>query len=564
MRILLLSGLVALGALAAGEPLPTSGGRRGPEGTGVFPGPAPVVDFAEDRNVLWRTPLPNWGCNTPLVVGDRVFVVSEYGWGATSPIVLCLSLADGRILWRQEMDHLDALAEPERSEAKGWRDREVANLNLSHRLFHRFHAAEDDAERERVVAEGTAAGMPGFSRLRAGRRNIKDVSPFARSGNGVLRRDTYDTCRDRRWFWYMGWRFYGTIFTGQSFPSPVSDGTAIYLYNAFGAVARYELDGTRTWLQFLDIPMHSHPFGPTKNIVGSPIIVGDTLVVSHPGDQAGDRRAHSSFMVGFDLATGAERWRTPLGETERAETPTALDLDGTAVAYVSGHVVRVADGTLLGTLEQPDYVRAARGSRGFVGGAATPVTMGDLLFVVDSANGAGKRGHPYGVLAYRLGVTGDSLRQELVWSSPFGGNNECNSCLVIDRRAGELYVKRGGSVRVHDVQTGQERRRFTVQSGDWDSPILVDGLLLSGRSTGEGRNRGTEPRGYRLGIYDATTGEERASGQLLVAPGEGDKAEQRIAQYAETSWNWGNALPVVWQGRILLRSNDALYCIAAP
>jgi outer membrane protein assembly factor BamB len=82
------------------------------------------LDWAADRNLAWRTPLPGSGWSQPVVAGGRIYVtaavaddgkrpsgmsggvmsLSTWGWGSapTAPLefrVLCLDPADGRIIW---------------------------------------------------------------------------------------------------------------------------------------------------------------------------------------------------------------------------------------------------------------------------------------------------------------------------------------------------------------------------------------------------------------------------------------------------------------------------------
>lgn len=70
---------------------------RGPNGSGVSPDGQPPVQFAPDRNVLWKTATPA-GHSSPCVWGDRVFLS---GVEEKSLITLALDRATGKELWRQ-------------------------------------------------------------------------------------------------------------------------------------------------------------------------------------------------------------------------------------------------------------------------------------------------------------------------------------------------------------------------------------------------------------------------------------------------------------------------------
>ena len=73
---------------------------RGPLGTGVAPGGANVpLEWDEERNVRWRTPLPDRGNSTPAVWGDRVFVTQAVQKD-NRRTVMCFDRAGGKLLWQ--------------------------------------------------------------------------------------------------------------------------------------------------------------------------------------------------------------------------------------------------------------------------------------------------------------------------------------------------------------------------------------------------------------------------------------------------------------------------------
>jgi len=84
----LVSGLILV-APATAAPI---GWRT--DGTGTYPKALPPTDWSEDH-VLWKTKLPGHSFGSPLVAGDKVFVVSD------PAELLCVSSADGEILWQR-------------------------------------------------------------------------------------------------------------------------------------------------------------------------------------------------------------------------------------------------------------------------------------------------------------------------------------------------------------------------------------------------------------------------------------------------------------------------------
>ncbi len=92
----LLAWLLASTALLAGEPvLPPSPGVltnwaqwRGPSANGVSTTANPPTQWSESSNVRWKVELPGHGHSSPIVFGDRVYVLMAAPFGAALPAVL--------------------------------------------------------------------------------------------------------------------------------------------------------------------------------------------------------------------------------------------------------------------------------------------------------------------------------------------------------------------------------------------------------------------------------------------------------------------------------------------
>ncbi|QDT12824.1 PQQ-binding-like beta-propeller repeat protein [Planctomycetes bacterium K23_9] len=86
---------------------------RGQAGSGIGGENIPSV-WSDSENLAWKTKLPGKGSSSPVVWGDKVFLTafSGYGLSAEEPgdradlklHVICLSLADGKILWDRQVD----------------------------------------------------------------------------------------------------------------------------------------------------------------------------------------------------------------------------------------------------------------------------------------------------------------------------------------------------------------------------------------------------------------------------------------------------------------------------
>ncbi|MEZ6123517.1 MAG: PQQ-binding-like beta-propeller repeat protein [Planctomycetaceae bacterium] len=74
---------------------------RGPNGTGAASGTSIPVEFT-DADIRFRTPLPGGsGCSSPVVFGDRVFVLSANSKDATRYVV-CIDAVSGDVVWQKE------------------------------------------------------------------------------------------------------------------------------------------------------------------------------------------------------------------------------------------------------------------------------------------------------------------------------------------------------------------------------------------------------------------------------------------------------------------------------
>jgi len=72
--------LLGLGVSVAGPGDPDTNwpSWRGPAGTGVGSG-APPIEWAEDRNVRWKSDIPGLGSASPIVWDDRVYILTAIG-----------------------------------------------------------------------------------------------------------------------------------------------------------------------------------------------------------------------------------------------------------------------------------------------------------------------------------------------------------------------------------------------------------------------------------------------------------------------------------------------------
>jgi outer membrane protein assembly factor BamB len=71
---------------------------RGLQGDGTTPESKLPLRWSADKNILWKTPLPEPGNSTPIVSGKRVFITQSI---AKERLVQCYDRDTGKLLWQQ-------------------------------------------------------------------------------------------------------------------------------------------------------------------------------------------------------------------------------------------------------------------------------------------------------------------------------------------------------------------------------------------------------------------------------------------------------------------------------
>ena len=95
-RWMALAALVGLPAVpAAAQDWPRF---RGPTGQGICAEKGLPLRWSAAENVAWKTPVPGEGWSSPVVWGERIFLTTATGNGASCH-VLCLDRGSGRVLW---------------------------------------------------------------------------------------------------------------------------------------------------------------------------------------------------------------------------------------------------------------------------------------------------------------------------------------------------------------------------------------------------------------------------------------------------------------------------------
>jgi outer membrane protein assembly factor BamB len=94
---------------------------RGPNHNGISKAINLPTSWSSTNNIAWKTELPWWGAATPIIWGDKIFIVSPtksdddnperkaHDPGGSDLILLAISKTNGNILWQQKLDNKNQL-----------------------------------------------------------------------------------------------------------------------------------------------------------------------------------------------------------------------------------------------------------------------------------------------------------------------------------------------------------------------------------------------------------------------------------------------------------------------
>ncbi len=282
-------------------------GWRG-DGTGLYPDATPPTTWSrtqngESRNIRWETPLPGPGVAQPIIVNDKIFVLSE------PSDLLCLDKKTGKILWTRSNHYFDALPEKE-AKSDAWK--EVAAI----------------ADRLLKINTGLVAKMPPANVLDEKYALEKQI------------RALMEKADEAKYTYPLG---IGASDSngGATAPTPVSDGKFVYVWLGSGVAACYDLDGNRKWIRLENHMVIHHGYN------ASPVLVGDKLIV------------YMRELMAFNAGTGDVVWRREITQRIKGGNPLydyphfhssllAFKINNEDyVALGSGQVVRARDGALV-------------------------------------------------------------------------------------------------------------------------------------------------------------------------------------------------------------------------
>jgi outer membrane protein assembly factor BamB len=305
-------------------------------------------------------------------------------------------------------------------------------------------------------------------------------------------------------------------------PSPVCDGSGIFVTFKSGQLAAVNLDGSIRWQLNL-----MEKFGPVKLVWdygSSPALASDSVVIArmHRGE---------SWVAAFDKRTGAQRWLTPRTHATPSEndngytTPLVIEHAGRQAVLVWGAerltLYDAGDGALLWTCGNFNPAGTPN-----LPAVATPVVAGGFAVV---PFGRADRGAPQ-LHGIRLGGKGDVTETHRAWKRTDAG------AFVPSPAAykGRVYLLSDrGQIDCVEPATGQTEWSEALprsSSNYYASPMIANGLMYAVREDG--------------GVFVAQV----EGGYKLLSE---NKFPDRII-----------ASVVPSGGRLLVRGESNLYCLA--
>lgn len=294
---------------------------------------APSKAQYEQKNIAWRTLLPGDGFGSPIVVGGKIFLLSE------PTDLVCLDAATGKILWIRSNGYNEVATDEERK----------ANADT-------FKEIDETAAKLKQANDSFVAGAAPKREPVGGGEQFKEKSAMDGKLNGLMKKIDQER--------YSLPKGQDVGFSGMA---PVSDGKLVYAWFATGVTCCYDLDGKLIWRR-LDNEGSFFEHGYST----SPVLADGKLIV------------FMNKMIGLDAATGKRLWTTQFdpkisGANRFHGTPAVTKIDKTAVCILpTGYIIRAEDGALL---HQKGSGISARQQQ-----IPSPVVIGDKIYRLGTYN----------------------------------------------------------------------------------------------------------------------------------------------------------------------------------
>lgn len=275
---------------------------RGPLANGFAPNADPPLTWSEDQNIKWKVEIPGEGSATPIIWGNKVFVVAAEE--------VAQDAAAGGATGTASAKADDGFAPEPSTQDRGQQGRGQGGQR---------GRGQGRGGQGRGGAGGAPTAIWQFNVYCLDRNtgNIlwKKTAAELVPHEGKHPTNTYASC------------------------SPTTDGKHLYVSFGSRGLYCYDLDGNLIWTRDLGQMQTRNGFGEGT----SPVIHGDTLVVAwdHEGQ---------SYLYALDAANGQTKWQIERDERTTWNTPLVVEHNGVTQVIVNGGISRsydLANGNLL-------------------------------------------------------------------------------------------------------------------------------------------------------------------------------------------------------------------------
>jgi outer membrane protein assembly factor BamB len=245
---------------------------RGPAGNGIVQHGNPPTEWSESKNIVWKSKIPGQGHGTPVIWGDKIFLLSAVPTGNKAAAV---APTNATVFGQQ------------RPERRG----------------------------------GSGQGRGGSGRSRGGGRRAAPTDEYAYT-TFCLDRKTGDVVWER--IGRAEVPHQGVQSSSRySAASAVTDGERVYSSFGSSGLFVYDMDGNLQWSK--DLGKVSVTFGEAA----SPGVKDGVLIVIQ--DNNGD-----SFVYAFDAKSGKQIWKKSRDEGSGWTTPYFMDHGGKSQVVING------------------------------------------------------------------------------------------------------------------------------------------------------------------------------------------------------------------------------------
>ena len=414
LLLLLLTALVLLPACTPGTPSQNWPQFRGGDANPVGDNPELPTTWSTTENVEWVTDIPGVGWSSPIVWDGKVLVTTATSDKAMKQPSLGVDFSN---------DYVAELMEQGKSQEEVMQLVMGRDGEMPDEVSLKYHLICLELESGEVLWQ----------------KEYHDGPPAV----GRHRKNSYTS------------------------ETPVTDGTAIYVYAGFLGLYAFDFDGNQLW----KTPLEPHKVYLDFGTGASPALHGDKLFVLSDNEE-------ESFIAAFDKNTGKELWRTPRKELSRQRrsawaTPFIWENE------LRTEVVTNGPGWLISyDLEGNELWRMSRMA---VSAIQSPFAWEGMLYVT---SGAGGRSKP--MVAIRPGGSGDITPPEdeisnehVAWYNRTGGGTYLPTPVIYE---GGLYiVSDKGIFSRLDPKTGEETYKSRIHEtavNFTSSPWAYNGMIF--------------------------------------------------------------------------------------